>query len=78
MGILIKQKPATIKRVDPLMLLFYILSLVLLLFVFVTIANMIVGQVLIDLDGLLDAAASKSVVKSILLSLYAGFIASQW
>lgn len=76
MGILIKQKLANIKRADPLMLLFYILSLVLLFFVFVTIANMIVGQVLIDLDGLLDAAASKSVVKSILLSLYAGFIAT--
>ena len=76
MGILIKQKPATIKRADPLMLLFYILSLVLLLFVFVVIANMIIGQVLTDFAGLVDAASSKPVLKSIFLSLYAGFLAT--
>ncbi|HJH29140.1 MAG TPA: ABC transporter permease subunit [Methanosarcinaceae archaeon] len=76
MGILIKQKPANIKRADPLMLLFYILSLVLLLFVFVVIANMIIGQVLTDFSGLLDAASSKPVLKSIFLSLYAGFLAT--
>lgn len=71
-----KQRSIKIRRTDPLMLLFYILSLLLLLFVFVTLANMIVGQVFTDLSGLVDAAASKTVVKSILLSLYAGFIAT--
>lgn len=71
-----KQRSIKIRRTDPLMLLFYILSLFLLLFVFVTLANMIVGQVFTDLAGLVDAAASKTVVKSILLSLYAGFIAT--
>ena len=76
MGILIKQKPAIIKRADPLMLLFYFLSLVLLLFVFVVIANMIIGQVLTDFAGLVDAASSKPVLKSIFLSLYAGFLAT--
>ena len=76
MGISMKQKPANIRRTDHLMLLFYILSLVLLLFVFVIIANMIIGQVLTDFSGLLDAASSKPVLKSIFLSLYAGFLAT--
>lgn len=76
MGILIKQKPANTRRADPLMLLFYFLSLVLLFFVFVVIANMIIGQVLTDLSGLVDAASSKPVLKSIFLSLYAGFLAT--
>lgn len=76
MGFLIKQKPANIRRADPLMLLFYFLSLVLLFFVFVVIANMIIGQILTDFSGLVDAASSKPVLKSIFLSLYAGFLAT--
>ncbi|MGP8322834.1 MAG: ABC transporter permease subunit [Methanosarcinaceae archaeon] len=40
------------------------------------IANMIIGQVLTDLSGLVDAASSKPVLKSIFLSLYAGFLAT--
>jgi len=70
------QRLKNIRGIDPLMLLFYIFSLSLLLFVFVTLANMIVGQVLTDFAGLVDAAASKPVIKSIFLSLYAGFIAT--
>ena len=71
-----EQRLKNVWRTEPLMLLFYTLSLLLLLFVFVTLANMIVGQVFTDLSGLMDAAASKPVVKSIFLSLYAGFIAT--
>ncbi|MCL7410300.1 MAG: ABC transporter permease [Methanosarcinaceae archaeon] len=70
------QRLKNIRGIDPLMLLFYILSLSLLLFVFVTLANMIVGQVLTDFAGLVETAASKPVIKSIFLSLYAGFIAT--
>jgi len=70
------QRLQKIRRTDPLMLSFYILSLFLLLFVFVTLANMIVGQVLTDFAGLVDAASSKPVLKSIFLSLYAGFLAT--
>ncbi|MDO9518069.1 MAG: molybdenum ABC transporter permease, partial [Methanosarcinaceae archaeon] len=62
------QRLKNVRGIDPLMLLFYILSLFLLLFVFVTLANMMVGQVFTDLSGLVDAAASKPVIKSIFLS----------
>ncbi len=76
MGTAMAQQLQKIRRTDPLMLLFYILSLFLLLFVFVTLANMIVGQVLTDFAGLVDVASSKPVLKSIFLSLYAGFLAT--
>jgi len=63
-------------KCEPLMLLFYVLSLILLLFVFVTLANMIVGQVLTDFSGLVEAAQNRSVLRSISLSMYAGLLAT--
>jgi molybdate/tungstate transport system permease protein len=56
--------------------IFSLLLLVLFLFIFLTLSNMIFGQVLDDFWGLIGAAENKSVIDSIFLSLYAGFLAT--
>lgn len=50
--------------------------LILFLFITVTLANMIIGQVLSDFPGLVAAMHNRSVLASISLSLYAGFLAT--
>ncbi len=64
------------KAPEPLMLVFLFLALVLLLFVAVTLANMVIEQVVTDLPALINAACEKSVIKSISLSMYAGLVAT--
>jgi molybdate/tungstate transport system permease protein len=63
-------------KFEPLTFIFSFLLLVLFLFIFLTLSNMIFGQVLSDFRGLIEAAKNKSVIDSIFLSLYAGFLAT--
>ncbi len=63
-------------KFEPLTFIFSLLLLVLFLFIFLTLSNMIFGQVLSDFRGLIEAAGNKSVIDSIFLSLYAGFLAT--
>lgn len=73
-----KMKAVTRKtsKIEPLTFIFSLLLLVLFLFIFLTLSNMIFGQVLDDFWGLVQAAENKSVIDSIFLSLYAGFLAT--
>ena len=61
---------------NPFMVLFYCILSILILFVFVVLSNMIVQQVFIDLPALLETARNEAVIKSIVLSLYAGLLAT--
>jgi molybdate/tungstate transport system permease protein len=63
-------------KFEPMTFIFSLLLLVLFLFIFLTLSNMIFGQVLEDFGGLIEAAENKSVIDSIFLSLYAGFLAT--
>jgi molybdate/tungstate transport system permease protein len=65
-----------ISKIEPMTFIFSLLLLVLFLFIFLTLSNMIFGQILDDFQGLIEAAKNKSVIGSILLSLYAGFLAT--
>lgn len=65
-----------ISKLEPMIFIFSLLLLVLFLFIFLTLSNMIFGQILDDFQGLIEAAKNKSVIGSILLSLYAGFLAT--
>jgi molybdate/tungstate transport system permease protein len=65
-----------INKLEPMIFVFSLLLLVLFLFIFLTLSNMIFGQILDDFQGLIEAAKNKSVIGSILLSLYAGFLAT--
>jgi molybdate/tungstate transport system permease protein len=64
------------RKFEPLTFIFSLLLLVLFLFIFLTLSNMIFGQIFSDFKGLIEAAGNKSVIDSILLSLYAGFLAT--
>lgn len=63
-------------KANPFMALFYCALLFLISFVFVVLSNMILQQLLTDFPALLEAARNEAVIKSILLSLYAGFLAT--
>lgn len=65
-----------IGKLEPLTFIFSLLLLVLLLFIFITLSNMIFGQIFDDFHGLIEAAENRSVISSIFLSLYAGFLAT--
>jgi molybdate/tungstate transport system permease protein len=65
-----------ISRIEPLTLIFSLLLLVLFLFIFLTLSNMIFGQIFADFQGLIKAAENRAVINSILLSLYAGLLAT--
>jgi molybdate/tungstate transport system permease protein len=65
-----------IRRIDSLTFVFSFLLLVLFLFIFLTLSNMIFSQILEDFSGLVKTAENHSVVSSIFLSLYAGFLAT--
>lgn len=64
------------RNIEPLTFVFSLLLLLLFFFIFVTLANMIFGQVLNDFSGLVNTAKNSSVMSSISLSLYAGFLAT--
>src|SRR5665647_47877 len=65
-----------INKLEPMIFVFSLTLLVLFLFIFLTLSNMIFGQILDDFQGLIEATKNKSVIGSILLSLYAGFLAT--
>jgi len=65
-----------ISKLEPMIFIFSLLLLVLFLFIFLTLSNMIFGQIRDDFQGLIEAAKNKSVIGSIFLSLYAGFLAT--
>ena len=52
------------------------MSLPLLLFILITISYMIYMQVTEDFSGLIETATDSAVLRSILLSMYAGFLAT--
>lgn len=63
-------------KFEPMIFIFSLLLLILFLFIFLTLSNMIFGQVFSDFGGLVEAAGNKSVIDSIFLSLYTGFLAT--
>lgn len=65
-----------IRRFEPLTFIFSFLLLVLFLYIFVTLSNMIFRQVFDDFQGLIKAAENRAVINSIFLSLYAGLLAT--
>ena len=73
-----RMKPITrkSKKLEPLISVFSFLLLVLFLFISVTLANMIIGQLLNDFPGFEAAVKNRSVLRSIFLSLYAGLLAT--
>lgn len=64
------------RKLEPLTFIFSLLLLVLFSFIFLTLSNMIFKQILDDFQGLINTIENKAVVSSILLSLYAGFLAT--
>jgi len=64
------------KKLEPLISVFSFLLLVLFLFISVTLANMIIGQLLNDFPGFEAAVKNRNVLRSIFLSLYAGLLAT--
>lgn len=64
------------KKIEPLISVFSFLLLVLFLFISVTLANMIIGQLLNDFPGFEAAVKNRNVLRSIFLSLYAGLLAT--
>ncbi|MGB9132428.1 MAG: ABC transporter permease subunit [Methanosarcina sp.] len=64
------------RKFEPMTFIFSLLLLVLLLFIFLTLSNMIFGQIFDDFQGLVDAARNHAIISSIFLSLYAGFLAT--
>jgi len=75
-GIKMKALTRKISKFEPLIFIFSLLLLVLFLFIFLTLSNMIFNQVFEDLQGLIETAGNRAVISSILLSLYAGFLAT--
>jgi molybdate/tungstate transport system permease protein len=64
-----------VKR-QPLSLIFLFIGSVLILFTILTLFNMIFRQIALEPEGLLEAANDPIVKKSILLTLYASFLAT--
>jgi len=75
-GITMKAMIRRKRNIEPLTFVFSFLLLLLFSFIFVTLANMIFGQLLNDFSGLVNTAKNSSVMSSIFLSLYAGFLAT--
>lgn len=61
---------------QPLSLIFVFIGSVLILFTILTLFNMIFRQVVLEPEGLLEAAADPVVTESILLTLYASYLAT--
>lgn len=61
---------------QPLTLFFSFIGSLLVLFIVLTLFNMIFRQVVLEPKGLLEAANDPAVIKSILLTLYTSFLAT--
>jgi molybdate/tungstate transport system permease protein len=61
---------------QPLSLIFLFIGSLLILFTILTLFNMIFRQIVLEPEGLLEAASDPVVIKSILLTLYASFLAT--
>ena len=61
---------------QPLSLIFLFIGSVLILFILFTLFNMIFRQIVLEPEGLLEAASDPVVIESILLTLYASFLAT--
>jgi molybdate/tungstate transport system permease protein len=59
-----------------LSLIFLVIGAVLVLFTILTLLNMIFRQIVLEPEGLLEAASDPEVTKSILLTLYASLLAT--
>jgi molybdate/tungstate transport system permease protein len=64
-----------VKR-QPLSLIFLLIGSVLILFTILTLFNMIFRQIVLEPEGLLEAANDPVVIESILLTLYGSFLAT--
>jgi molybdate/tungstate transport system permease protein len=64
-----------VKR-QPLSLIFLFIGSVLILFTILTLFNMVFRQIVLEPEGLLEAANDPIVIESILLTLYASFLAT--
>jgi len=64
-----------IKR-QPLSLIFLFIGSILILFTILTLFNMVFRQIVLEPEGLLEAASDPVVIDSILLTLYASFLAT--
>jgi molybdate/tungstate transport system permease protein len=64
-----------VKR-QPLSLIFLFIGSVLILFTILTLFNMIFRQIVLEPEGFLEAASDPIVIESILLTLYASFLAT--
>lgn len=59
-----------------LSLIFLFIGSFLILFTILTLFNMIFRQIVLEPEGLLEAASDPTVIKSILLTLYTSFLAT--
>jgi len=59
-----------------LSLIFLVVGSLLLLFIILTLSNMIFRQIVFDTEGLLEAAADPVVIEAIVLTLYCSFLAT--
>jgi molybdate/tungstate transport system permease protein len=59
-----------------LSLIFLVIGSFLILFTILTLFNMIFRQIVLEPEGLLEAASDPTVIKSILLTLYTSFLAT--
>jgi molybdate/tungstate transport system permease protein len=61
---------------QPVSLVFLVIGSLLVLFTLLTLFNMIFRQLLLDTEGLIEAAADPVVIDSIVLTLYCSFLAT--
>ncbi|MCW3985821.1 MAG: ABC transporter permease [Candidatus Bathyarchaeota archaeon] len=61
---------------QPLSLIFLLIGSLIILFIILTLFNMIFQQIVLEPGSLLEAASDPAVIKSILLTLYASFLAT--
>lgn len=61
---------------QPLSLIFLLVGSLIILFIILTLFNMIFRQIVLEPEGILEAASDPTVIKSILLTLYASFLAT--
>jgi molybdate/tungstate transport system permease protein len=64
-----------VKR-QPLSLIFLFIGSILILFTILTLFNMVFRQIVLEPKGLLEAASDPVVIESIVLTLYASFLAT--
>ncbi|WP_292487470.1 ABC transporter permease [Methanohalobium sp.] len=72
----IKTRLNGLGQINPMLVIFFLSLSILLFFVFITLSNMIVQQIVSDFSGLIEAVRDSSVLEAIFLSLYSGFLAT--